>query len=176
MDFLQQANQELEGKLADAMAAKKDLEAEVAQLRGKNARICSELEEIGTLVKQMEAERKEGEGGLMEEIGQLKVRIAVLCCGCVVCVVGVGEEVSCSGLVLPTQAERGGLVAAKSKLDECVRGLEEKVEELRHDNQHMAEMLTASEVEAKKMSLLMEQLSQEKLQQQLKASKLMSWS
>lgn len=73
MDFLQQANQELEEKLAKAVAAKRDLEAEVAQLGGKNARICSELEEIGALVKQMEAERKEGEGGLMEKISQLKV-------------------------------------------------------------------------------------------------------
>lgn len=95
------------------------------------------------------------------------VGVGVLC----VC----GKEVKCSGLAFPLQSEQDGLVAAKSTLDECVRGLEEKVMELRHDNQHMAEMLAASEVEARKTSLLMEQLSQEKvqLQQQLKASELM---
>ena len=81
---------------------------------------------------------------------------------------------------IPLQAERDELMAAKNTLDESVRGLEEKVAELCHDNQHMAEMLAASEVEARRTSLLMEQLSQEKLQlqQQLRASKLhvISWS
>ena len=74
VDFLQQANQELEGRLASALTAKEELEGRTAELGGKNARICSELEEIGALVKQMEAERRSGEEGLRERIGQLEVR------------------------------------------------------------------------------------------------------
>lgn len=73
IDFLQQANHELEKKLATAESAKEDLEKRVGELGHKNSRICSELQEIGGLVKQMESERGSSEEELKETIIQLKV-------------------------------------------------------------------------------------------------------
>lgn len=43
------------------------------ELRGKNSRICSELQEIGDLVKQMEAEREGSEGSLRQRVAELEV-------------------------------------------------------------------------------------------------------
>ena len=74
IDFLQQANHELEKKLASAETSNKDLEQRVSELGSKNARICSELQEIGDLVKQMESERGSSEGELRQTVKDLRVR------------------------------------------------------------------------------------------------------
>ncbi len=74
IDFLQQANHELEKKLASAESTKETLESQVNELGSKNSRICSELQEIGELVKQMEAEKGCSEEELKEIIKELKVR------------------------------------------------------------------------------------------------------
>lgn len=73
MDFLQQANRELEGKLQAAETAKTELKQHVEELSSKNARICSELQEIGDLVKQMEAEREGSEDSLKQRVASLEV-------------------------------------------------------------------------------------------------------
>ena len=65
---MQERNQELEAKLAEGDAAKSELQVRADDLASKNARICSELKEIGQLVRQMEAERESGEGALKEEV------------------------------------------------------------------------------------------------------------
>ena len=75
IDFLQQANHELEKKLASADSAKEELERRVSELGQKNSRICSELQEIGGLVEQMESERGSSEGELKQTIRELKVSI-----------------------------------------------------------------------------------------------------
>lgn len=74
VDFLQKASHELEKKLADSEEGKAKLEERVTELSTKNARICSELQEIGDLVKQTEQERKETEEGLKGRINELKVK------------------------------------------------------------------------------------------------------
>ncbi|CAI8057878.1 Centrosomal protein of 135 kDa [Geodia barretti] len=74
VDFLQQANQELESKLKDAESANGDLQGRVQELSGKNAKICEELSEIGELVKQLEAEREGGEEKYKEKIAELEAR------------------------------------------------------------------------------------------------------
>ena len=72
IDFLQQRNQELETKLAEDDTAKSELQVRADGLASKNARICSELKEIGELVKQMERERESGESALREEVEERK--------------------------------------------------------------------------------------------------------
>ena len=73
VDFLQNATRELEKKLAESEQCKADLEARVKELGAKNSRICSELEEIGELVKQTEQERAESEEKLKRRISELEV-------------------------------------------------------------------------------------------------------
>ena len=79
VDFLQQANHELEGKLSSSESVRVELEHQSKQLEEKNSRICSELQEISELVKQMESEREGGETELRENIEQLKVSGVCMC-------------------------------------------------------------------------------------------------
>ena len=78
VDFLQQASRELEKKLSVCEGNKAQLEEKVAELSSKNARICSELQEIGDLVKQTELERQETEEKLKEEIEKKNVRNIII--------------------------------------------------------------------------------------------------
>ncbi|XP_019854907.1 PREDICTED: centrosomal protein of 135 kDa-like isoform X2 [Amphimedon queenslandica] len=74
VDFLQQANQKLEADLAEANESKTKLQARVNDLAGKNAKICSELQEISEMVKEMEREREESESLLQTQIKDLQER------------------------------------------------------------------------------------------------------
>ncbi len=74
IDFLQQANRELEAKLHASEASNDELKVRGQELSSKNSRICSELQEIGDLVKQMEAEREGSEAGLRKRIAELEVK------------------------------------------------------------------------------------------------------
>ena len=74
MDFLQQANQELELKLKEKETANEELRGRVQDLSGKNSKICAELQEIGVLVKEMETEREGGEERLKKRVVDLEVR------------------------------------------------------------------------------------------------------
>ena len=89
VDFLQNATRELEGKLAESEQCKAGLETRVKELSAKNARICSELEEIGQLVKQTEQERAESEECLQRRISELEVsrqyQTSPQCYSCVMC-------------------------------------------------------------------------------------------
>ena len=73
VDFLQKASRELEQKLSESEAARTELEERVKELSTKNARMCTELEEIGQLVKQTEEERAHSEEHLNARIRQLEV-------------------------------------------------------------------------------------------------------
>lgn len=73
VDFLQQANRELENKLSSSETEREKLEHHRKELEEKNSRICSELQEIGELVRQMEEEKEGGETELRESIERLKV-------------------------------------------------------------------------------------------------------
>lgn len=75
VDFLQQAAKELETKLAASESVKKQSEERAVDLGEKNAQICSELEEIGQLVKQMEKEKEDSEAALKIRIKELEVHL-----------------------------------------------------------------------------------------------------
>ena len=75
IDFLQQANHELEKKLSSVELAKEESETRVTELSNKNSRICSELQEIGGLVKQMESERGSSEEELTDTVKELRVSV-----------------------------------------------------------------------------------------------------
>ena len=64
---------ELEGKLSVAEGGKEEADGRAKDLADKNSRICTELEEIGELVKQMEAEKETGERKLKESMAVLQV-------------------------------------------------------------------------------------------------------
>ncbi len=73
VDFLQKASHELEAKLKESERAKAECEEKVKGLSLKNARICTELQEIGELVKQTEEERALSEEQLNMRIRELEV-------------------------------------------------------------------------------------------------------
>lgn len=73
VDFLQKASHELQEKLGESEKSKEQLEEKVKELSAKNARICSELQEIGDLVKQTEEERQLSEEQLNMKISKLEV-------------------------------------------------------------------------------------------------------
>eukprot|EP00731_Ephydatia_muelleri_P030834 Em0022g348a len=66
VDFLQQANKELEAKLSQAEVKNSELSKEAEDLGQKNSRMCAELAEIGELVKQLSKEKVAGERSLQE--------------------------------------------------------------------------------------------------------------
>lgn len=78
VDFLQKASRELEKKLAASEEERIQLEGRVTELGAKNTRICSELQEIGDLVKQTEEEREGSEQQLKDRIKELKVSTGVI--------------------------------------------------------------------------------------------------
>lgn len=75
VDFLQKASRELEEKLKSSEETRAQLEGRITELSTKNTRICSELQEIGELVKQTEVEREDGEQQLKGQIRELKVSV-----------------------------------------------------------------------------------------------------
>ena len=66
---------ELENKLSESERGREGAEQRAKELAEKNKRICSELEEIGELVKQMERERETAENKLKESIELLQVHV-----------------------------------------------------------------------------------------------------
>ena len=66
---------ELENKLSESERGREEAEQRAKELAEKNKRICSELEEIGELVKQMERERETAENKLKESIELLQVHV-----------------------------------------------------------------------------------------------------
>ena len=74
VDFLQQANKELEAKLSQAEVKNSELSKEAEDLGQKNSRMCAELAEIGELVKQLSKEKVAGERSLQERAVHAEVR------------------------------------------------------------------------------------------------------
>ena len=69
-------------------------------------------------------------------------------------------------LTIYFQAERDGIVEERVELDEQVKGLEGKREELLADNRRMAEMLVTSEGDTREVADMMERLADERKQLQ----------
>ena len=69
---------ELEGKLSESERGREGAEQRAKELAEKNSRICSELEEISELVKQMERERETAENNFKESIVLLQVWLTFL--------------------------------------------------------------------------------------------------
>ena len=65
----------MENKLSESERGREGAEQRAKELAEKNKRICSELEEIGELVKQMERERETAENKLKESIELLQVHV-----------------------------------------------------------------------------------------------------
>ena len=63
----------MENKLSESEKGREGAEQRAKELAEKNKRICSELEEISELVKQMERERETAENKLKESIELLQV-------------------------------------------------------------------------------------------------------
>lgn len=80
VDFLQKASRELEKKLSASEEDRALLEERVKELSTKNARICSELQEIGDLVKQTAQEREDSEQQLKGKIKELQVSMCTIHC------------------------------------------------------------------------------------------------
>ena len=74
MDFLQQANRELEAKLSQAELKNSVLTKQAEDLGQKNSQMCVELAEIEGLVKQMSTEREAGEKSLHVRAALAEVR------------------------------------------------------------------------------------------------------
>lgn len=64
----------MENKLSESEKGREGAEQRAKELAEKNKRICSELEEISELVKQMEREREKAENKLKESIELLQVQ------------------------------------------------------------------------------------------------------
>ena len=65
----------MEDKLSESERGREGAEQRAKELAEKNSRICSELEEISELVKQMERERETAENKLKESIVLLQVSL-----------------------------------------------------------------------------------------------------
>ncbi len=130
-------------------------------LSSKNSRICSELQEIGDLVKQMEAEREGSEDSLRARIAELEVNDAIL-----------NNQLGSQTPHFLNQAERDQLTEARTSMMQEVQQLKQKKEELFSDNRRMAEMLAASEGESREVADMLERLARERKQLQRQCQQL----
>lgn len=80
VDFLQQANKDLEKNIQELVETKKTVTSEVVNLSNKNEKLCQELTEIDQLAQQLERHKEEVLETADKELGEAKVILA-LCCG-----------------------------------------------------------------------------------------------
>lgn len=80
VDFLQQANKELEKHIQELVETKETVTSEVVNLSNKNEKLCQELTEIDQLAQQLERHKEEVLETADKELGEAKVILA-LCCG-----------------------------------------------------------------------------------------------
>lgn len=149
IDFLQQRNQELEAKLAEEDTAKSELQVRADELASKNARICSELKEIGELVKQMERERESGERSLREKVEEKKKECSEL--------KSRGEQ------LLQEKRDLEQVRSTPLSLDLFIIITDsQREQQLLGDNQRMAQLLATSEEDSEQAATLLERLNKEK--------------
>lgn len=80
VDFLQQANKELEKHIQELMETKETVTTEVVNLSNRNEKLCQELTEIDQLAQQLERHKEEVLETADKELGEAKVMLG-LCCG-----------------------------------------------------------------------------------------------
>lgn len=80
VDFLQQANKELEKHIQELVETKETVTSEVVNLSNKNEKLCQELTEIDQLAQQLERHKEEVLETADKELGEAKVMLT-LCCG-----------------------------------------------------------------------------------------------
>lgn len=80
VDFLQQANKELEKHIQELVETKETVTSEVVNLSNKNEKLCQELTEIDQLAQQLERHKEEVLETADKELGEAKVMLAP-CCG-----------------------------------------------------------------------------------------------
>ncbi|XP_012496550.1 PREDICTED: centrosomal protein of 135 kDa [Propithecus coquereli] len=75
VDFLQQANKDLEKHIQELMATKETVTSEVVNLSNKNEKLCQELTEIDQLAQQLERHKEEVLETADKELGEAKKEI-----------------------------------------------------------------------------------------------------
>ncbi|KAF6371527.1 centrosomal protein 135 [Rhinolophus ferrumequinum] len=75
VDFLQQANKELEKHIQELMKTKETVTTEVVNLSNKNEKLCQELTEIDQLAQQLERHKEEVLETADKELGEAKKEI-----------------------------------------------------------------------------------------------------
>ncbi|XP_036190541.1 centrosomal protein of 135 kDa isoform X6 [Myotis myotis] len=75
VDFLQQANKDLEKHIQDLMETKETVTTEVVNLSNKNEKLCQELTEIDQLAQQLERHKEEVLETADKELGEAKEEI-----------------------------------------------------------------------------------------------------
>ncbi|XP_054584894.1 centrosomal protein of 135 kDa [Eptesicus fuscus] len=75
VDFLQQANKDLEKHIQDLMETKETVTTEVVNLSNKNEKLCQELTEIDHLAQQLERHKEEVLETADKELGEAKKEI-----------------------------------------------------------------------------------------------------
>ncbi|XP_023614069.1 centrosomal protein of 135 kDa isoform X4 [Myotis lucifugus] len=75
VDFLQQANKDLEKHIQDLMETKETVTTEVVNLSNKNEKLCQELTEIDQLAQQLERHKEEVLETADKELGEAKKEI-----------------------------------------------------------------------------------------------------
>lgn len=79
VDFLQQANKELEKHIQELVETKETVTSEVVNLSNKNEKLCQELTEIDQLAQQLERHKEEVLETADKELGEAKVMLALFC-------------------------------------------------------------------------------------------------
>ncbi|XP_063096572.1 centrosomal protein of 135 kDa isoform X3 [Cavia porcellus] len=75
VDFLQQANKDLEKRIQELMETKETVATEVVNLSNKNEKLCQELTEIDQLAQQLERHKEEVLETADKELGEAKKEI-----------------------------------------------------------------------------------------------------
>ncbi|XP_051026259.1 centrosomal protein of 135 kDa [Acomys russatus] len=75
VDFLQQANKELETRIQELMETKETVTTEVVDLSNRNEKLCQELTEIDQLAQQLERHKEEVLETADKELGEAKKEI-----------------------------------------------------------------------------------------------------
>ncbi|KAK2115764.1 hypothetical protein P7K49_006390 [Saguinus oedipus] len=73
VDFLQQANKDLEKHIQELTETKETVTSEVVNLSNKNEKLCQELTEIDQLAQQLERHKEEVLETADKELGEAKV-------------------------------------------------------------------------------------------------------
>lgn len=174
----------MEDKLSESERGREGAEQRAKELAEKNSRICSELEEISELVKQMEREREIAEKKLKENIVLLQVSLYNYSKSPFPSTresikthnlsFFIPPQISYMTIIYESyiycQEEKATLSTSLERFQSELHKVESEKRELLADNQRMAELLAVSEGDSQEASQVMERLNEERrsLQRQCK--------